>query len=207
MNFLCEVFGCSFRKGTSSLWSNSWHISQVLCKQRYTMALWWPFLIRILYKLLVHCQLFGEVIIKELFSIRSEFSFFSIQWCQSSLKVKVKSLSCVQLFVIPWTVAYQAPLSMGFSRQEYWNELPFPSPEDLPNPVIEPGSPTLQADSLLSERQENPWERDKESRIKRSSDWTLKNGRTESNILHKLCSLSTNPSPVAKWLERQGLLF
>ena len=76
MNFLCEVFGCSFRKGTSSLWSNSWHISQVLCKQRYTMALWWPFLIRILYKLLVHCQLFGEVIIKELFSIRSEFSFF-----------------------------------------------------------------------------------------------------------------------------------
>ena len=76
MNFLCEVFGCSFRKGTSSLWSNSWLISQVLCKQRYTMALWWPFLIRILYKLLVHCQLFGEVIIKELFSIRSEFSFF-----------------------------------------------------------------------------------------------------------------------------------
>ena len=44
------------------------------------------------------------------------------------LKVKVKSLSCVRLFVIPWTVAHQAPPSMGFSRQEYWSGLPFPSP-------------------------------------------------------------------------------
>ena len=43
------------------------------------------------------------------------------------MKVKVKSLSCVQLFVTPWTIAYQAPPSMGFSRQEYWNGLPFPS--------------------------------------------------------------------------------
>ena len=48
------------------------------------------------------------------------------------------------------TVARQAPLSMGFSRQEYWNGLPFPSPEALPNPGIEPRSPALQADSLLS---------------------------------------------------------
>ena len=52
-------------------------------------------------------------------------------------KVKVKSLSCVQLFAIPWTVAYLAPPSMGFSRQEYWSGLPFLSPEDLPNPGIE----------------------------------------------------------------------
>ena len=51
----------------------------------------------------------------------------------------------------PWTVAHQAPLSMGFSRQEYWNGLPFPSPGDLPNPGIEPGSPALQADDLLTE--------------------------------------------------------
>ena len=43
----------------------------------------------------------------------------------------------------PWTVAHQAPLSMGFSRQQYWNGLPFTSPEDLPNPGIEPGSPAL----------------------------------------------------------------
>ena len=68
-------------------------------------------------------------------------------------KVKVKSLSRVRLFATPWTVAYQAPPSMGFSRQEYWSGLPFPSPGDLPNPGIEPGSPVLQVDSLPSEPQ------------------------------------------------------
>jgi len=54
----------------------------------------------------------------------------------------MKSLSHVRLFVTLWTVAYQAPLSMGFSRQEYWSGVPFPSPGDLPNPGIEPGSHT-----------------------------------------------------------------
>ena len=48
-----------------------------------------------------------------------------------------KSLSCVRLFVTPWTIAPQAPLSMGFSRQEYWSGLPLPSPRDLPDPGIE----------------------------------------------------------------------
>ena len=52
----------------------------------------------------------------------------------------------IQLFAPPWTVAYQAPLSMEFSRQEYWSELPYPSPGDLPNPG-EPMSPALQADT------------------------------------------------------------
>jgi len=56
---------------------------------------------------------------------------------------EVKSLSHVPLFEIPWTVAYDAPPSMGFSRQEYWSGLPFPSPEDLPNPGIKPGPPSL----------------------------------------------------------------
>ena len=51
----------------------------------------------------------------------------------------------------PWAVAHQAPLSMGFSRQEHWSGLPCPPPGDLPNPGIEPRSPTLQADSLPSE--------------------------------------------------------
>ena len=50
-----------------------------------------------------------------------------------------------------WTVARQAPVSMGFPRQEYWSGLPFPSPGDLPDPGIEPGSPTIQVDSLLTE--------------------------------------------------------
>ena len=56
----------------------------------------------------------------------------------------------------PWIVAYQAPPFMGFSRQEYWSGLPFPSPGDLPNLGIEPVSPTLQADTLLSESPEKP---------------------------------------------------
>ena len=64
---------------------------------------------------------------------------------------KVKSLSHVWLFATPWTVAYQAPPSMGFSRQEYWSGLPFPSPGDLPDPGIEPRSPTLQSNALPSE--------------------------------------------------------
>jgi len=63
---------------------------------------------------------------------------------------KVKSLSRVRLFTTPWTVARQTPQSMEFSRQEYWNGLPFPSPGALPNPGIEPGSPALQADAFLS---------------------------------------------------------
>ena len=64
---------------------------------------------------------------------------------------EMKSLSRVQLFVTPWTVAYQAPQSMGFSRQEYWRGLPFPSPGDLPDPGIEPGSPALETVTLTSE--------------------------------------------------------
>ena len=65
----------------------------------------------------------------------------------------MKSLSCGRLFATPWAVAYQDLQSMGFSRQEYWSGLPFPSPGDLPNPgiKIKPGSPTLQADALPSE--------------------------------------------------------
>ena len=70
--------------------------------------------------------------------------------------MKVKLLSRVQLFATQlfatlWTVAYQAPPSVGFSRQEYWSGLPFPFPGDLPDPGIEPGSPALQADTLPSE--------------------------------------------------------
>ena len=57
----------------------------------------------------------------------------------------------VQLNVTPWTMALQASLAMEFSRQEYWNEFPFPSPEEGPNPGIEPRSPALWADSLPSE--------------------------------------------------------
>ena len=72
-----------------------------------------------------------------------------------SYRKKVKSLSCVQLFVTPQTITYQAPLTMGFPRQEYWSGLPFLSPGDLPDPGIELRSPALQADALTSEPPEN----------------------------------------------------
>ena len=67
----------------------------------------------------------------------------------------MKLLSRVRLFATPWTVAHQAPLSMGFSRQEYWSGLPFPSPGDLLDPGIEPRSPALQADALTAELPRN----------------------------------------------------
>ena len=74
-------------------------------------------------------------------------SLFLLWVCSQS----VKSLSHVRLFVTQWTIAHQAPLSMGFSRQEYWSVLPCPPPGDLPKPGIKPRSLALQVDSLLSE--------------------------------------------------------
>ena len=67
------------------------------------------------------------------------------------LPFAISLLSRVRLFATPWTVAYQAPPSMKFSRQEYWSGLPFPSLGDLPDPGIKPGSPAVQADALPSE--------------------------------------------------------
>ena len=80
---------------------------------------------------------------------------------QYSLRVvndikKCQLLSCVQLFATPCTVACQGPLSMGFSRQEYWSGQPFPSPGILPKLGIKPRSPSLQTDSLLSKSLQKP---------------------------------------------------
>ena len=83
---------------------------------------------------------------------RVESTSFPTSGLTSNYQIsEVKLLSHVQLFVTPWTVAHQVPLSMEFSKQEYWSGLLFPPPGDLPNPGIEPGSPTLQAGALLSE--------------------------------------------------------
>ena len=104
---------------------------------------------------------------------RLDNSFFCVCWvvfhCQNgpriiylltNLRVCVPSrLSRIRLFETLWTVALQAPLSMGSFRQEYWNRLPYPPPRDLPNPGIEPVSPeapALQADSLLRSHQGSP---------------------------------------------------
>ena len=73
---------------------------------------------------------------------------FSNAW---KWKVKVKSLCHVWLLATTWTGAYQAPPSMGFSRQEYWSGVPLPSPGNLLSPGIKPGSPAFQADTLTSE--------------------------------------------------------
>ena len=79
-----------------------------------------------------------------------KFDSWSGNWIPhaASKSWKWKGSHSVWLFETPWTVAYQAPLSMGFSRQEYWSGLPFPSPGDLPNPGIETKSPALQANAF-----------------------------------------------------------
>ena len=77
------------------------------------------------------------------------FPFSTYLWYNACMHAK--SLRRVRHFVTPWTVVHQAPPSMGFSRQEYWNGLPFPSPGGLLDPGIEPRSPALQTDALTSE--------------------------------------------------------
>ena len=80
---------------------------------------------------------------------KGQFSF-------QSQRKKVKSLSHIQLFATPWTITYQSSPSMGFSRQEYWNGLPFPSPEDPPDPGIKPVSPALTGRFFTTERPGKP---------------------------------------------------
>ena len=88
----------------------------------------------------------GDYVLGEVYE--SSLLSFVVNFC-----VCAQSCSCVRLFGTPWTVAHQAPLSKGFSSQEYWSGLPFPSPGDLPHPGTEPGFHALQADSLLCELQ------------------------------------------------------
>ena len=76
---------------------------------------------------------------------------FQVKISLTNVVVVVQSLKLCPTLANPWTVASQAPLSMRFSRQEYWSGLPFPSPGDLPNPETKPWSPAVQADSLQTE--------------------------------------------------------
>ena len=89
------------------------------------------------------------IMVEQYFYVQKFASFIKVSWRFSFSLVKL--ISRVWLFATPWTVAHQAPPSMGFSRREYWSGLPFPSAGDLPNPRIEPRSPTLQVDTLTSE--------------------------------------------------------
>ena len=105
------------------------------------------------WELLPFALYFVSWIMSLVIAVRSLSLIQNFSWDSNNLlvKVKVKSLTRVRLFATPWTVAYQAPLSMRFSRQEYWSGLPFPSPGDLPDLGIKPGSPALEADALTSE--------------------------------------------------------
>ena len=84
-------------------------------------------------------------------STLTEWQQYVVSFTSSYTQREKWKLVAQSLFEIPWTIAHQAPLSMEFSRQEYWSGLPFPSPGDLPNPGIESQSPSLQADSSLFE--------------------------------------------------------
>ena len=101
-------------------------------------------------------------------------------------------LSCVRLSATPWTLAHQAPLSIGFSRHKYWSGLPFSSLGDLPDPGVKPRSPALQADSLPSEPPGKP------SLSPDLSSMTI----TSSSISTTFCK--ENPSKTSK---RQKMLF
>ena len=94
---------------------------------------------------------------------------------QHNLCFHFRHLSHVRLFVTPWTAAHQAPLSMESSRQECWSGLPFPSPGDLPDPAIKPGSSSLQAYSLRSEPPGKP----------RMRTTHLKNSRCNMDAAHQ----------------------
>ena len=102
---------------------------------------------------------------------------------------KVKSLSRVRLFAAPWTVTHQTPPSVGFSRQEYWSGLPFPSPGHLPDPGIEPRSPAMQADALLSEPPGKP------------------QSKQRLSFFGRLCTLPTLPPMSATALKDEIMLW
>ena len=140
------------------------------------------------------------IIINRLVPTSSQITF-ELHWVSEW----VKSLSRVWLFTTPWTVAYQAPPSMGFSRQEYWSGLPFPSPEDLPDPGIERRSPAFQADALTSEPPELHWSMSNDEYIWRPS---AKRGKKLLWVFGRVyCSFSIHHDPsVLGGPTRHGLI-
>ena len=126
------------------------------------------------------------------------------------MKVKVKLLSRVQLFATPWIVGHQAPPSMWFPRQEYWSGLPFPSPGDLPDPGIEPESPTLQADALTYEPPGKP---SRNEVVSKNQNWTLNSwglhssGGDKQIVLKSLWKCWQGLSTYGKWYKGVYMLF
>ena len=103
---------------------------------------------------------------------------------------KMQSLSPVQLFVTPWTVAFHALTCMGFSRQQYWSGLPFPPPGDLPKPGIEPRTPALQVDALPSQPRFFYKHSSKGFQCKQSNGQMLPRSRSVEPGYHQFSSIS-----------------
>ena len=138
---------------------NSLNYRSISAEKSAVPGRWWlaqkfllkfPFLFS--FRVLSACKI-NPITLRDLPHISPTIPFFKKEKKKERKKErkKGKSLSHVGLFVILWTVAHQASPSMGFSRQEHWRGLPFPSPGDLPDPGIKPGSPALQADALPSQ--------------------------------------------------------
>ena len=162
------------------------------CASMFTCFLLWIYVLLSLYKVLKYFySLFlafywiSQLIFVPLFLLMVETSI-SLLVITSTFKLLlygwVKSLSHVWLFATLWSVAYQAPLSMGFSRQEYWSGLPLPFPGNLPDPGIEPTSPALQVDSSPLSHLGSP--------INKTNNLTIKERqKTYRNILSTLKAL------------------
>ena len=118
----------------------------------------------------------------------------------------MKLLSHVRLFAIPWAIAYKAPPSMEFSRQEYWSGLPFPSPGDLPDPGIKPGSPALQADTFYHLSHQGSFQsKERQSQMEESVINILKLTRPMYCLLknsncRRLCFNYHNTASIQKYL-------
>ena len=112
---------------------------------------------------------------------------------------EVKSFSLVRIFATAWTLAYQAPPSSGFSRQEYWNGLAFPSPGDLPDPGIKPGSPALQADFLPSEPPGKL--------LITSTEWGYTQWGRDNKAMEQISGVHTNPHVTLSNTAGDGLFF
>ena len=119
------------------------------CIVRRVSKSWTPLSIFHTFMYLCFFRFFPHIGHCRVLSITAVLYSRSLLTCFHFERKKVKSLSRVRPFATPWTVAYQG--YVGFSRQEYWSGLPFPSPGDLPDPGIEPGAPALKADALTSE--------------------------------------------------------
>ena len=138
----CSLEGVTLLNlANQSLWPSSWHNGWETCSSVWIDFTWVGHRLSNLQKLFPGPTLgYGAKVPQK-----------CAPWWRIKEERKKVKLSRVRLFATLWTVAHQASPSMGFSRQEYWSGLPFPSPGDLPNPGIEPGSSTLEADALTSE--------------------------------------------------------